>query len=261
VESSQDDTGSDIDKVQPSDVDGHIHPPNIPGIITPALINEIYDIRSNIGIPAATQAVYETENQTFSPSDLSIFFKRFKIPNQHISSDIGGHMWKKACKVDNGDICGEANLDVQYLMSTCQECPTTYWFVDTDEHYCWDFMIPWAVQVANMTHPPLVHSVSYGGPEAFTSHKLVRAFNLEAQKLGLQGVSIIVASGDDGVSGPMAREDGTNACGYSPLFPASSPYVTTVGGTQVATTLLSILHTCYCIQLSAFPTFFEHSIA
>lgn len=53
-------------------------------------------------------------------------------------------------------------------------------------------------------------------------------------KLGMQGVSILVASGDSGVAGPAAGDD--NGClnggkVFSPDFPASCPYLTTVGAT------------------------------
>ncbi len=53
-------------------------------------------------------------------------------------------------------------------------------------------------------------------------------------QLGLMGVTILSASGDDGVAGDLARSDPLY-CGYFPQFPASSPYVTAVGGTQVGT--------------------------
>jgi len=50
--------------------------------------------------------------------------------------------------------------------------------------------------------------------------------NTEFMKLGLRGVSIFVASGDSGCWG---RSD--NLTRFSAGFPASSPYVTAVGGT------------------------------
>lgn len=50
-------------------------------------------------------------------------------------------------------------------------------------------------------------------------------------KLGLQGVTVLVASGDDGVSGRSTRGNPA-ACGFAPQFPASSPHVTAVGATQ-----------------------------
>lgn len=54
-------------------------------------------------------------------------------------------------------------------------------------------------------------------------------------KLGMQGVSILVASGDSGVAGP-AGDGSDNGClnggtVFSPDFPATCPYLTTVGAT------------------------------
>lgn len=55
-------------------------------------------------------------------------------------------------------------------------------------------------------------------------------------KLGLQGISVILASGDNGVGGP-AGDDSSNGCLgsagqiFSPDFPATCPYITTVGAT------------------------------
>ncbi len=57
-------------------------------------------------------------------------------------------------------------------------------------------------------------------------------------KLGMQGVSVVLASGDSGVAGPAG--DGGNADGclgtgqiFNPDFPATCPYITTVGATYL----------------------------
>lgn len=55
-------------------------------------------------------------------------------------------------------------------------------------------------------------------------------------KLGMQGVSIVVASGDSGVAGAAGdngNDDGCLGTGqiFSPDFPATCPYITTVGAT------------------------------
>ncbi|KAJ1418651.1 hypothetical protein B484DRAFT_453590 [Ochromonadaceae sp. CCMP2298] len=55
----------------------------------------------------------------------------------------------------------------------------------------------------------------------------------QAAQLGLQGTTILAASGDDGVAGFGARLFGPVFCSYLAMFPASSPYVTAVGGTMV----------------------------
>jgi subtilase family serine protease len=48
-------------------------------------------------------------------------------------------------------------------------------------------------------------------------------------KLLVQGVTLLAAAGDSGVTGDGY---GYSSCGYNPVFPASSIYVTAVGGTQ-----------------------------
>jgi tripeptidyl-peptidase I len=64
-------------------------------------------------------------------------------------------------------------------------------------------------------------------------------------KLGLQGVSILYASGDFGAAGTQSQccvnpgcaggdlQDGESGGAFNPLFAASCPYVTAVGATQV----------------------------
>merc|ERR1711966_343144 len=49
------------------------------------------------------------------------------------------------------------------------------------------------------------------------------------QKLGTMGISVVIASGDDG-SGGVARQ-GSNNGKLSPSFPASIPYALAVGST------------------------------
>ena len=56
------------------------------------------------------------------------------------------------------------------------------------------------------------------------------AFNIEAIKLGVQGVTIVVAAGDDGVANYAARFN-EEKCGYHPIWPGGSPYVLSVGAT------------------------------
>ena len=72
-------------------------------------------------------------------------------------------------------------------------------------------------------------SISYSVSEHFLTFYDIVIFDMEAIKLLAQGVTILSAAGDAGVSG-----DGVDSryCGYNPVFPASSIYVTAVGGTS-----------------------------
>lgn len=84
--------------------------------------------------------------------------------------------------------------------------------------------------------PTNVISISYGGQEADLPASYQERQCNEYMKLGMQGVSLVVASGDSGVAGP-AGDDNANGCLgptgaiFSPDFPATCPYLTTAGAT------------------------------
>jgi subtilase family serine protease len=72
-----------------------------------------------------------------------------------------------------------------------------------------------------------VVSNSWGMPERWVSSGEVRALNAVFQQAAAQGLSVVVASGDDG--------DNDAAWGHISVgFPDSSPLVTSVGGTSLA---------------------------
>lgn len=195
------------------------------GTITPAVLNSYYDITTNTGNSGASQAVFESLGQYYSPSDLAIFQTNYGIPADPVDTDIGGYVSDTAC-VSNPNNCVEANLDVQYMIAISQVTPTTYWYEDATDSF-----LAWVQAVAASENPPLVNSISYGAVEPSLPKSVVNAFNTEAMKLGVQGVTITVSSGDDGVANFQARQS-PSSCGYNPSFPASSPYVTAIGATQ-----------------------------
>jgi tripeptidyl-peptidase-1 len=57
-------------------------------------------------------------------------------------------------------------------------------------------------------------------------------------KLGMQGVSIVLSSGDSGVAGAAGDDNNTDGCLgtgqiFSPAFPSTCPYITSVGATYL----------------------------
>jgi hypothetical protein len=199
---------------------------------TPSLINSVYRIESIVGSRRGSQAVYVILDQQMSPSGLTYSQQRFELPIESINSSVGGHVSDDACAIDIND-CIEANLDVQYLMAESQSVPTTFYYWEDN-----DVWLDWIVDMANMLKPPHVISISYGSYELSMSKSYIKAFDVEAIKLGMMGVTLVAASGDDAVSGFMAR-NGNIPCDYYADFPASSPYVTAVGGTMVTTDAMS----------------------
>ena len=109
-----------------------------------------------------------------------------------------------------GLVCAEANLDAEYLMATAQNVPTTYWY--KEDTYESGTFVNWLVQVAEDLNPPKVLSISYGMGEHYMSISEIFIFDIEIRKLSLQGVTVIAASGDSGVSG----DEEPGFCGYHP---------------------------------------------
>jgi len=199
--------------------------PEKSGSITPAVLNSYYDISSNKGNNLGSQCLFESLGQYYSPADLTQFQEAYDLPKEEVAVDVGGYVSDSEC-VDDPNNCIEANLDVQYIMAVSQVTPTTYWYEDAADSF-----LAWIQAVAASDAPPLVNSISYGAIENELPASIANAFNTEAMKLGVQGVSILVSSGDDGVANFQARTN-PKKCGYNPSFPASSPYVTAVGATQ-----------------------------
>ncbi len=86
--------------------------------------------------------------------------------------------------------------------------------------------------------PTKVISASYGECEQDLPYDYTARQCNEFMKLGLQGVSITIASGDYGVASSPG-DGGPNGCLgpegkiFNPQYPSNCPYVTSVGGTQL----------------------------
>ncbi|KAJ5924991.1 hypothetical protein N7454_007630 [Penicillium verhagenii] len=86
--------------------------------------------------------------------------------------------------------------------------------------------------------PPNVVSISYGMAESDLPIPYQRRQCNEFMKLGMRGVSVVVASGDSGVAGRNGDPTPSNCLGetgkvFTPDFPASCPYMTAVGATYL----------------------------
>jgi tripeptidyl-peptidase-1 len=208
---------------------GKMIPNSLPThVVTPALIYKTYGIPTTLtasSTSGATQSLFESLGQSFAPDDLTMFQQKYSLEQVNVSRVIGPNN-PDLCQLQP-DNCGEANLDVEYIMAVAQGAQTVYWYAPG----LVEPFVDWIMTVANETTPPLVHSISYGGYESENTDANKDSFNTEAMKLGLRGVSIIVASGDDGAVNYKVRSD-PSACGYFTSFPSSSPYVTSVGATS-----------------------------
>ena len=199
----------------------------IKGFMTPARITQAYNIDSITGSPLATQSVYAMNKEHYSPADLTLFQRFFELPLQAVDTRNDPRaQTQKWCAETM--LCAEGNLDLEYIMAIGRS-PTKFGYSDTT-------IAAYLRDVFESGKPPLVISISYGIEERYTKLTETAFFEFQAVRLGLMGVTILVASGDDGVASYNSRLDTAN-CGYSPSFPASCAYVTAVGATQVSDTI------------------------
>jgi tripeptidyl-peptidase I len=213
-------------KIDISSADIHSAAYDFPGYTTPAKIKSFYNVGDSRGSSSSTQCVYATISQYFSPADLEYFQSFLALPDQPLTHSIGGYSNDAKC-VSDSSACSESNLDVQYIMATSLGSPTTYWYSDL-------IFSDWMVTVAHTLNPPLIYSISYGAEESSVSVSEMAAFNTQIIQLLATGITVFVASGDDGAVPRKVRSKGSSSCMYAPLFPASSPYVVSVGATSVS---------------------------
>jgi tripeptidyl-peptidase-1 len=88
--------------------------------------------------------------------------------------------------------------------------------------------------------PTNVISISYGEQEDDLPTNYQQRQCNEMMKLGMQGVSIILASGHSGVAARSTDDGNADGClgtgeVFNPDFPASCPYLTAVGATYLPT--------------------------
>ena len=183
---------------------------------------------------------------SFSPNDLAIYNKLWASSPQSPALNIPA---SRVIGPNNaGSPTGEASLDVQAALSI-NPLPSATFEITTafSESY-----FGWAVSFQQRVTLPQVVSISYGTPEvAFLPvsgqpasstvdgipiYTYLDRTNTELMKIGLRGTSVLVSSGDTGANGinTKCQYPYENVAGLYllPSFPATSPYVTTVGATD-----------------------------
>lgn len=173
-------------------------------------------------------AVAAFQGQSYDKPDLSAFAEACSLDDIQVASQVGANS-PTSCEIPiiGQQLCLEALLDVQYSKAVAGDIPLT---VISNQQYS---LANWAQELAQMTDVPPIQSVSYGNDEIQqTSGAYMESVNVQFQKLGAMGISILFAAGDQGVVG---RSGKTSDGKYHPDFPAASPYVTAVGGTDLLT--------------------------
>jgi len=190
---------------------------------TPASLRELYRVggqEGSLGKQAATGFL----EQYFEERDLEKFWEKFYPANKGRKIKVFGPNKKKAGI--------EANLDVEYLSSLGSGVETEFWSYagrapDNPEN---EPFLKWMYHIGNTSDAdiPKVFSTSYGEAEHTVSLSYMNRINIEFQKAAARGISLLFATGDYGVSDQGRCPEGR----FQGQWPAGSPWVTGVGGTE-----------------------------
>ena len=208
-------------------------PGELPGNTTLALVNKVYNVSSNVVRPdgGATQGVLAI-GQALNLTDLITFSKSQQLlpPYSNVTVSGPGRNFPFEC-LHSPNTCLEASLDMETIAGLARGSRTNFWMADPNSQtWFGDYML----NLVNLPdgEAPLINSISYDIEERTHSSLEKDRFNTNVMKLGVRGITILAASGDDGVSGYMTRNSGKQACGFHPGFPATNPYVLSVGATN-----------------------------
>jgi tripeptidyl-peptidase-1 len=197
--------------------------------ITPDCLRAIYNIPQASDTPCEENSfgILEYSPNTYVPEDLDIFFSNYS------TNAIGArplNLTENGGTLDFSDpsdfnLHGESNLDFQVAMALTYPQNVTLYEVGAS--------ITQTASDINFVKTNVL-SVSWGFDETDLTPAYMELLCNEYMKLGLQGISVIYSSGDGGVGG----SDRTCPEGrFVPDFPASCPYVTAVGATQLDTSI------------------------
>ena len=192
-------------------------PPRSPRLLTPApcSLRPLLSLSACALPPLAHSASHPRYT---SPSDLGIFAASNQVPVQTFACPAGGCS-NTACEgydpnmKNKGHLCAEGNLDTQFISGVGQGANNTFYLntnLDTP-------FLEFITYISTLAAPPGTVSISYGSYEYEMDHAIMDHFTTEAMKLGAQGVSILSASGDDGVAGYKARNDTSQCASHTPV--------------------------------------------
>jgi kumamolisin len=182
-------------------------------------VAQLYSFPANLSGSGQTIAILELGGG-YTASDLQTYFSGVGLNTPNVVS-VGVDGGSNAPGDPNG-ADGEVELDIQVAGSVANAANIAVYFApNTDQ----GFIDAITTAVHDTTNKPSVLSISWGGPESSWSASSVTALDNACQSAGALGVTITVASGDNGSS------DGTN--GTVVDFPASSPHVLACGGTEL----------------------------
>ncbi|KAF2647999.1 subtilisin-like protein [Lophiostoma macrostomum CBS 122681] len=219
---------------------------NCDASITPQCLKSLYKINYSPDPTSGSKVAFASYLEQYARySDLALFEKN--ILSEAVGENFTVVQFNGGLNNQTSiDDSGEANLDLQYIVGLSHPLPVTEystggrgpWVADLDqpdeadsgnEPYL-EFLQ--SVLKLSQSQLPQVISTSYGENEQSVPRSYALSVcNLFAQ-LSSRGVSVIFSSGDSGTGTACQSNDGRNITKFQPQYPATCPWVTSVGSTR-----------------------------
>jgi kumamolisin len=133
------------------------------------------------------------------------------------------------------NVSGEVMLDVEVIAGACPAATQVVYFGSPQfDEKAWVDILGMAIH--DDDNSPFIISISYGLNEddAFWQDGTIEKINETFQEAAMMGITVCVSSGDDGSAAETDSGDPSVLDGLAHVeFPASSPFVLSVGGTDL----------------------------
>jgi kumamolisin len=189
------------------------------GSFTPTALASLYDFPAGDG-KGQWIAIIELGGG-YRAADLKTYFKEIKTSSPHVTAVSVDHGKNHATGDPNGPD-GEVMLDIEVAGAIAPAANIVVYFAPNTDA---GFLDAISTAIHDTKNKPSVISISWGGPESSWTQQAMTAFDQAFQAAALAGITVCVASGDNGSS-----DGGT---GLNVDFPASSPHVLACGGTSL----------------------------
>jgi len=195
-------------------------PPTADASYNPPQVAQLYGFPTAVNGAGQTIGILELGGG-YNTSDLNTYFSGLGItPPQVTAVSVDGATNSPG---DPNGADGEVALDIEVAGSIAPGANIAVYFTTNTTQGFLDALTTALHDTAN--GPPTVISISWGSAEANYTAQSLSAFDEACQSAAALGITITVASGDDG-----STDGGT---GNNVDFPASSPHVLACGGTAI----------------------------
>ncbi|HEY2464026.1 MAG TPA: S53 family peptidase [Steroidobacteraceae bacterium] len=162
----------------------------------------------------------------FRPADLDTYFKGLGVGSPTVTAVSVDHAQNSPTGDANGPD-GEVMLDIEVVGAIVPQATVAVYFAPNTDA---GFLDAITTAIHDTTNKPSVISISWGGAESTWTSQAMTAMDSAFQAAASMGITVCVASGDNG-SG-----DGVTDGSDHVDFPASSPFALACGGTSLKAT-------------------------